>query len=128
MNEAEADVVRRIFERSTAGRGAGLRTIAQELNAEAAPTPRPRRRTQVRGWAPSSVREILHRELYRGVIVYNRTRKRDRWGRLRQHRRNPVEQVRIIICQTQTRAAPDAASPSPAVDLSRLDTDPAFGP
>lgn len=29
--------------------------------------------------SPSSVREILHRELYRGVIEWNRTQKRDRW-------------------------------------------------
>ncbi len=29
--------------------------------------------------APSSVRELLHRDLYYGVILWNRTRKRDPW-------------------------------------------------
>lgn len=30
--------------------------------------------------ATSSVREVLLRPLYRGQIVWDRTRKRDRWG------------------------------------------------
>jgi hypothetical protein len=25
------------------------------------------------GWAPTAIREMLHREMYRGVIVWNRT-------------------------------------------------------
>jgi site-specific DNA recombinase len=41
VNEAEAAIVRRIFERYAAG--AGFRTSAHELNAEAAPAPMPRR-------------------------------------------------------------------------------------
>ena len=44
---------------------------------------------------PSSVREILHRALYRGVIVYNRTRKRDQWGRKRQQDRPEAEVIRL---------------------------------
>ena len=50
VNDAEAAIVRRIFERCAAG--AGLRTIAHELNAESAPAPLPRRRDRPRGWAP----------------------------------------------------------------------------
>jgi hypothetical protein len=33
-----------------------------------------------RGWAPSFVREALYRKLYRGEIIWNRTKKRDAWG------------------------------------------------
>ena len=25
-------------------------------------------------------REVLHRDLYRGLVVWNRTKKRDKWG------------------------------------------------
>ncbi|MGH7309365.1 MAG: recombinase family protein, partial [Candidatus Rokuibacteriota bacterium] len=47
------------------------------------------------GWAVSGVREMLHRELYRGVIVWNRSQKITRRGTKGQRRR-PVEQwVRI---------------------------------
>ena len=67
INEAEAATVRRIFARSEAG--AGLKVIAHELNAAGAPAPCPRRNSRPHGWAPSSVREILHRETYRGVVV-----------------------------------------------------------
>ena len=34
-------------------------------------------RWRPRSWAPSTVREILYRDLYRGVVVWNRIRKRD---------------------------------------------------
>ena len=34
------------------------------------------------GWAASTVREILFRELYRGIIVWNKTRKRDVFGHI----------------------------------------------
>lgn len=39
--------------------------------------------------------EALHRELYRGVIVWNRTRKRDQWGRQRQKDRDASEVLRV---------------------------------
>ncbi len=38
-------------------------------------------------WAPSSVREVLYRELYRGVVVWNKTRKRNRWGQVQPQER-----------------------------------------
>jgi len=93
INETEAQVVRSIFERYASG--AGLRAIAHALNAEGAPAPKPRRNGRLKGWAPSSVREALHRETYRGQILYNRTRKRDRWGRKHQERRKAAEVVRV---------------------------------
>lgn len=75
--EAEAAVVRRIFEACAAGQG--LRTIAKTLNAERVPAPRAEQGRPC-AWAPSSVREVLYRDLYRGVIVWNKTRKRNAWG------------------------------------------------
>ena len=40
------------------------------------------------------MREVLYRELYRGVIVWNRTRNRDEWGLKKQTPRDPSEWVR----------------------------------
>jgi len=56
------------------------------------------------GWAPSSVRAVLTRELYRGVIVWNRSRKRPvTWGQVDQRPRPesdwlriPAEHLRIV--------------------------------
>lgn len=44
---------------------------------------------------------MLRRELYRGVIVYNATRKRDQWGKKHQRPRPEAERIRV--------AAPDLA-------------------
>jgi site-specific DNA recombinase len=75
--DAEAAVVRRIFELSVAGYG--MKAIAKQLNTESAPSPRSQQ-GRSRSWVATSVREALHRDLYRGVVTWNRTRKRDRWG------------------------------------------------
>jgi DNA invertase Pin-like site-specific DNA recombinase len=77
VNDAEAAVVRRIFELSAAGEG--LTRITKTLNEEHVPAPRPQQGRPV-GWAGSSVRDVLLRPLYRGEIVWNQTRKRDTWG------------------------------------------------
>ena len=100
INEAEAAVVRKIFELCAVGEG--LKGIAKRLNAAGAPTPRAQQGRRS-GWAPSSVREVLHRSLCRGEIVWNRTKKRDAWGQKRRHARPeadwlsiPVEALRIV--------------------------------
>ena len=81
IEPTEAAVVRRIFELSAAGHG--VKAIAKILNAEGAPSPRAQRgRSQT--WAPTSVRAVLYRPLYRGEIVWNQTAKRDTWGRKHQ--------------------------------------------
>jgi DNA invertase Pin-like site-specific DNA recombinase len=84
VESREAAVVERIF--TLAAQGWGVKRIAGALNAEAAPAPMPRRAGRPRGWAPSSVREIFAREVYRGVLVWNK-RKRDGWGQKRQRPR-----------------------------------------
>ena len=92
INEAEAAVVRRIFE--LYADGAGQSRIAKRLNEEGAVSPRSQQ-GRPRGWAPSSVHEVLERPLYRGRIVWNRTRKRDRWGQHRQHARPAEEWLEV---------------------------------
>ena len=92
INDAEAAVVRDIFERCA--KGQGLRTIAHRLNDGAAVSPRAQQ-GRLHGWCPSSVREALYRELYRGVIVWNKTRKRNAWGVTEPKDRPEADWVRV---------------------------------
>jgi hypothetical protein len=62
VNPAEARIVRRLFEEYVAGRG--LTRPAKGLDVQHVPPPR----APGRGWAPTAIREILRRDLYRGVI------------------------------------------------------------
>ena len=100
INEAQATVVRDIF--TLYSRGQGLRQIAHQLNEAGARCPRAQQ-GRPNGWAPSSVREVLHRPLYRGEIVWNRTQKRNRWGQVSQQGRpeaawltRPAPDLRIV--------------------------------
>src|ERR1700687_667771 len=108
INDTEAHVVRRIFE--LAAKGYGLTRIAKALNADHAACPRAQQGRPA-GWAPSSVRDVLHRPLYRGEIVWNQSRKRDRWGRRHQQARPPGEWLRLdapelaIVSETLWSAA-----------------------
>ena len=93
---AEAAVVRRIF-KLFAG-GLGLKGIAKALNADRVPTPRYTPHgglTAIAGWTPSTVKAILGREIYHGVLVWNARRKRDDWGQVRVTRRPEAEWVRV---------------------------------
>ena len=62
IEDAEAAVVRLIFD--LCAKGAGYARIAKMLNAESAACPRPQQ-GRPWGWAPSTVRDVLHRDLYR---------------------------------------------------------------
>ncbi|HVL69274.1 MAG TPA: recombinase family protein [Vicinamibacterales bacterium] len=85
INPEQAPVVRRIFELYASG--LGLKAIAKRLNVEGAPPPPPFKRKDEEtarnipkpnlGWAASTIRTILHREIYRGEVVWNKSRKRD---------------------------------------------------
>lgn len=77
INEAEAAVVRRIFELTA--EGYSRLAIAKQLNAEGHAAPRAQQ-GRPHGWIQSSVHEALFRPRYRGLIVWNRTKKRNRWG------------------------------------------------
>jgi DNA invertase Pin-like site-specific DNA recombinase len=76
-NENEAAVVQRIF--TMCATGQGLRAIAKTLNAERVAAPRAQQGRPC-AWAATSIREVLYRDLYRGVLVWNKTRKRNTWG------------------------------------------------
>jgi site-specific DNA recombinase len=91
INEAEAAVIRRMFE--LCAEGAGLTRITKTLNAEGVPAPRPQL-GRPHAWATSSVRAVLRRPLYKGEVVWNQSRKRDRWGQHRQHARPEAEWMR----------------------------------
>jgi site-specific DNA recombinase len=98
--EAEAAVVRDIF--LLAAKGWGYRSIAHELNDRGAPAPKPRQGRPV-GWSSSTIRDVLHRDLYRGVVIYGKKRKRDEWGQKRPTLRPqddwitvPAEHLRVI--------------------------------
>src|SRR5437763_15437637 len=88
VNEVQAVVVRRMFQ--LCAEGFGLTRIAKTLNAERIPPPR----AHGRGWAPTAIREILYRELYRGEVIYNRSQKIHRRGTKAQRRRDPAEWLR----------------------------------
>jgi site-specific DNA recombinase len=77
INEAEAVVVRRIFDLCAAGQG--LRTIAHTLYNDRVPTPSAQQGRPC-AWISTSIRELLYRDLYRGIVVWNKTRKRNAWG------------------------------------------------
>jgi site-specific DNA recombinase len=101
INEAQAAVVRKIFRLYTDGHGLG--TIARRLNDEGVPSPHPLPGRPA-GWVPGAVRQVLLRPIYRGEIIWNRTKKRDLWGRRRQQPRadetawirTPAEQLRLV--------------------------------
>jgi site-specific DNA recombinase len=71
INETEATVVRDIFRMF--GTGLSLKKIAKHLNARHVPPPRSKSKN--RGtWCPSAIRAMLKRELYKGEIVWNRSK------------------------------------------------------
>jgi site-specific DNA recombinase len=64
VDKSEAHIVRRIFEMSAAGHS--LKGIARKLNAE-----------KVVGreqWCPTGIRSTLKNELYKGLVIWNRSR------------------------------------------------------
>src|SRR5262245_40877521 len=102
INPEQAAVVRRIFELYAGG--TGTLTIAHRLNKEGVKPPRGR------GWAPSGIREMLYRSLYRGVVVWNRSQKIVRAGTKKQRKRDqsewltlPAPDLRIISDRSEER-------------------------
>src|SRR5215468_8561941 len=95
INEAEAPVVREIFEKAAAGWG--TRRIAHDLNNRGVSAPPPRRPGRPRAWAPSTIYAMLTRPLYRGEVTWNRTRKRNAWGIQRQTVRAEGEWVQVEV-------------------------------
>src|SRR5579872_4300742 len=67
IHEEEAAVIRRIFQMYAAG--VGLAGIAKRLNGEGVPSPKPAKNRRMHVWSRYSIREMLHNEKYRGVVV-----------------------------------------------------------
>ncbi len=91
INPAQAAVVQRIFALCAAG--LGFTRIAKALNGEHIPPPRP----AGKGWAPTAIREIVYRPLYRGQLLWNQTQKVHRRGTKAQRRRPEHEVLRIPL-------------------------------
>src|SRR5712691_11147166 len=91
IHPAQAAVVHRIFEWSADGWG--ITRIAKQLNAEGISPPR----GGEHGWAPTAIREILYNELYRGRVLWNRTRKAHRRGTKTQETRPPSDVVDVEL-------------------------------
>lgn len=80
IDEAEATVVRRIYEMYANGLSA--KAIVYRLNAEHVPPPRPKAGRKAQGWTWTTISGsrkkgmgILNNELYRGVYFWNRSGK-----------------------------------------------------
>ena len=71
--EEQANVVRRIF--TMCADGMSLAKMAKTLNAEGVLSPEPSRNRKERSWCTSSIREMLLNERYKGIQVWNRTKK-----------------------------------------------------
>ncbi len=89
INDQEKEVVLRIYKDFASG--IGIKGIALGLNREAVPPPRGGRH----GWAATCVREILHRELYVGIVYWNRTQTVQRGGTKKQLKRSEAEWFRL---------------------------------
>jgi site-specific DNA recombinase len=123
VDPREAAVVRQIFTR--AAEGWGVKRIAASLNDEGAPAPMPRRQGRPRGWAPSSIREVLHRDLYHGVVVWNRTARIVRQGARAQRERPAGDVVSVtrpelaIVDETLWKAAQERMQASAEIYRQR---------
>ena len=117
VNETQAAIVQQIFE--LYAQGHGLRQIAHQLNEIGALCPRAQQ-GRPNGWAPSSIRELLYRPLYRGELVWNRTKKRNRWGQAQQQDRPDGEWLRRPVPELQI--VPDALARAVDARLERNKT------
>ena len=92
INEAQADIVRRIFDQYSAG--LGLRAIAKDLNQRGVLPPRAGRRG-TGSWSTSALHAMLRRERYRGVIVWNQREKTYRKGTKVRIQRDANDWIRV---------------------------------
>lgn len=89
VDEAEAEVVRRMFAEYAAGRGHVA--IAKALNAERIPSPRRA------GWAPSAVRAVLLNDRYTGVYIHGRIDRPRRGGKRLTVKADPSKVIRVEV-------------------------------
>jgi len=73
INEAQADVVKRIFQ--MAAEGHGLKSITSQLNQEGIAAPydgKKAHKSNGRGWAHTTIRAMLLNERYVGTFIWNK--------------------------------------------------------
>jgi site-specific DNA recombinase len=104
INPDQAAVIRRLFD--GCANGLGFTRLAKQLNADGIRPPR-----HASGWAPTAIREILHRPLYRGELVWNQRQKIMRRGTRALRLRPETEWLRLdapdlrIVSDEQWQAA-----------------------
>ena len=87
----QAMVVRRIF--GAYASGMSMDAIAGMLNAEGIPSPQPPKNRPSFGWCHTGIRAMLRNERYRGVFVWNKTKKaRDPDSRKKVTKQRPPEE------------------------------------
>ena len=94
INDAQADIVRSIFDQY--GAGLGLRAIAKDLNQRGVLPPRAGRRG-TGSWSTSALHAMLRRERYRGVIVWNQREKTYRKGTKVRIQRDANQWIRVDV-------------------------------
>jgi site-specific DNA recombinase len=89
VSQAEANIVRRIFEMYAVGNS--LQKIAKQLNTAGIVSPQPQKGRVSRLWCPSSIRTLLRNERYRGRVIWGKTIKvRSKSGK-RIYKRTPPD-------------------------------------
>jgi DNA invertase Pin-like site-specific DNA recombinase len=96
-DEHEAAIIRRVFDMYA--EGAGIVTIAHTLNADGVQPPR------ARGWAPSGIREMLHRHTYAGEVEWGKLQKVTRHGT--KHQRHRPESEWLTVQVPELRIIPE---------------------
>lgn len=89
INTEQAKTVVRIFEMYASG--FGLASIAKALNEDRVSPPHGGNL----GWCPTALRDILQRDLYRGMVLWNRTQAIQLGGTRKQRKRPQSEWLRI---------------------------------
>jgi len=72
IHEAESAIVRRIFAEYVNGKG--YKQLARRLNSEGLVAPVPRGSPIAASWSPTSLAAILQNPIYRGELVWGRSR------------------------------------------------------
>jgi site-specific DNA recombinase len=112
INLEQAAVVRRIFEMCASG--LGLTRIAKALNADGVQPPR-----HAAGWAPSAIREMLYRPLYKGELIWGKHQKIMRGGTKKLRRRPEAEWFRLRAPELQMIPSETWESAHARLDLAR---------
>ncbi|UVT18985.1 MAG: recombinase family protein [Nitrospira sp.] len=89
INSEQSPVVVQIFERYASG--FGLAAIAKSLNEDRVAPPM----GGPLGWCPTAIRELLRRDLYRGIVWWNRTQTIQRGGTRKRRQRPESDWIRL---------------------------------